>query len=88
MTERWRGHARAQGVALGRGDATAADGCRHGRGFLSRAPRGHGSEHAARWIELPVVAGQHFLLDTATLNVLGYYRDAPAVQIWNAPIVR
>ena len=30
-------------------------------------------------------AGQHFLLDTGTLFVLGYYRDIPAVRIWNAP---
>lgn len=40
----------------------------------------------ARWIGLPVLAGEHFLLGTATLNVLGYYRDAPAVQMWNAPL--
>jgi broad specificity phosphatase PhoE len=40
----------------------------------------------ARWIGLPVSAGQHFLLDTATLNVLGYYRDSPAVKVWNAPL--
>jgi broad specificity phosphatase PhoE len=42
----------------------------------------------ARWIGLPATAGQHFLLDTATLNVLGYYRDLPAVKVWNAPIAR
>jgi probable phosphoglycerate mutase len=41
-----------------------------------------------RWIGLPPAAGQHFLLDTATLNVLGYYRDSPAVKIWNAPLAR
>ena len=29
----------------------------------------------ARWIGLPAGAGQHFLLDTGTLCVLGYYRD-------------
>ncbi len=40
---------------------------------------------AARWIGLPAGAGQHFLLDTGTLNVLGYYRGTPAVKIWNAP---
>jgi probable phosphoglycerate mutase len=39
----------------------------------------------ARWIGLPPNAGQHFLLDTATLNVLGYYHESPAVKIWNAP---
>ena len=42
----------------------------------------------ARWIGLPAAAGRHFLLDTATLNILGYYRDSPAVKIWNAPIAR
>ena len=41
----------------------------------------------ARWIGLPVAAGEHFLLGTATLNVLGYYHDAPAVQMLNAPLV-
>jgi broad specificity phosphatase PhoE len=41
---------------------------------------------AARWIGLPPSAGQHFLLDTATLNVLGYYREEPAVKVWNAPL--
>jgi broad specificity phosphatase PhoE len=42
----------------------------------------------ARWIGLSPGAGQHFLLDTATLNVLGYYRDSPAVKVWNAPLAR
>jgi broad specificity phosphatase PhoE len=40
----------------------------------------------ARWIGLSSHAGQHFLLNTATLNVLGYYRDTPALKIWNAPL--
>jgi broad specificity phosphatase PhoE len=43
---------------------------------------------AARWIGLSARAGQHFLLDTATLNILGYYRDSPALKIWNAPLHR
>lgn len=38
---------------------------------------------AARWIGLPAGAGQHFLLDTGTLCVLGYYRDVPALRVWN-----
>ncbi|MBV8738756.1 MAG: histidine phosphatase family protein [Alphaproteobacteria bacterium] len=42
---------------------------------------------AARWIGLPASAGQHFLLDTGTLCVLGYYRDVPAVRIWNRPLL-
>ena len=43
---------------------------------------------AARWIHLSASYGEHFLLDTATLNVLGYYRESPAFKIWNAPIAR
>ena len=31
---------------------------------------------------------QHFLLDTGTLCVLGYYREIPAVRIWNGPLMR
>ena len=41
---------------------------------------------AARWIGQPAGAGQHFLLDTGTLCVLGYYRDVPAVKVWNGPL--
>lgn len=43
---------------------------------------------AARWINLPASHGERFLLDTATLSVLGYYYQTPAVKIWNAPIAR
>lgn len=41
----------------------------------------------ARWIGLPASCGQHFLLSTGTLCVLGYYRDVPAVRHWNAPLI-
>ena len=40
---------------------------------------------AARWLDLPVTAGAHFLLDTATVSVLSHYRGIPAVKRWNAP---
>ena len=40
---------------------------------------------AARWIGFPVIAGEHFLLDTGTLCVLGYYRETPAIEVWNRP---
>jgi broad specificity phosphatase PhoE len=43
---------------------------------------------AARWINLSASYGEHFLLDTATLNVLGYYRESPAFKMWNAPLAR
>ncbi len=41
---------------------------------------------AARWIGLPARGGQHFLLNTGTLCVLGYYQETPAVRIWNGPL--
>jgi len=42
---------------------------------------------AARWIGLPASGGQHFLLDTGSLCVLGYYRRIAAVRIWNMPLI-
>ncbi len=42
---------------------------------------------AARWIGMPPAGGQHFLLETGTLCVLGYYRESPAVRIWNGPLL-
>src|SRR5262249_27573946 len=43
---------------------------------------------AARWIGLHVADGARFLLDTATLCVMSYYRGIPATKRWNVPIVR
>jgi probable phosphoglycerate mutase len=42
---------------------------------------------AARWIGLPPSGGQHFLLNTGTLCVLGFYYEIPAVRIWNGPLI-
>ena len=42
---------------------------------------------AARWLGLPPMAGCHFLLDTATLSILSYYRNLPAIRRWNAMLV-
>lgn len=42
---------------------------------------------AARWINLPVIDGHIFVLDTATLNILGAYHDSPAIVTWNAKMV-
>jgi broad specificity phosphatase PhoE len=41
---------------------------------------------AARWLTLPPSEGQHFLLDTATMNILSFYRGIPAIKRWNAPV--
>jgi probable phosphoglycerate mutase len=42
---------------------------------------------AARWIGLPASDGQHFMLGVGSLSVLGYYREIPAVRVWNAPFI-
>ncbi|MDX6239672.1 MAG: hypothetical protein QOG10_4487 [Kribbellaceae bacterium] len=37
----------------------------------------------ARWLELGVTEGRHFVLDTATVSVLGWERGSPAIHHWN-----
>ena len=42
---------------------------------------------AARWIGLPVIDGQHLLLGTASLSILGYNPAHPEIRVialWNA----
>jgi len=39
---------------------------------------------AARWLGLPVTDGRHFELDTATVSVLGFERENPALRRWNS----
>jgi probable phosphoglycerate mutase len=41
----------------------------------------------AHWLGLPSSAGRHFLLDTATLSILSFYRGIPAIQRWNARVM-
>ena len=41
---------------------------------------------AARWLELPPLAGSNFLLETTTISVLSDYRGTPALGCWNAAI--
>ncbi|GAA1601960.1 acid phosphatase [Kribbella sancticallisti] len=38
----------------------------------------------ARWLELDVTEGRHFVLNTATVSILGWDRGSPAVHQWNA----
>lgn len=40
---------------------------------------------AARWLSLPAVNGRHFLMDTASISVLGWERDTRAIASWNHP---
>jgi probable phosphoglycerate mutase len=42
---------------------------------------------AARWIGLPLVEAQHFLLGTASLSILGcdpHHPEVPIIAVWNA----
>jgi len=38
----------------------------------------------ARWCELHPVEGQRFILDPATLSILGWERETPAIRQWNS----
>ena len=37
----------------------------------------------ARWIGLPATGGGSLALDTATISILGWDRDVPAIRRWN-----
>jgi broad specificity phosphatase PhoE len=41
---------------------------------------------AARWLGEPVASGRFYRLDTATISVLGFEREQPVLQRWNAPV--
>ena len=41
---------------------------------------------AARWLGLEAADGRLFVLGTATISVLGYERETPAMLRWNEPL--
>lgn len=42
---------------------------------------------ATRWVGVPIVNGQHFLLGTSTLSILADDRGIPAIRTWNGPLL-
>jgi len=59
-------------------------------GNVALFTHGHfGCALAARWIDLPVIEGQHLLLSTASISVLGHHPthpDVPVISQWNATV--
>lgn len=39
---------------------------------------------ALRWLGLPAVNGRQFSLDTASISLLGFEHEIPAITLWNA----
>jgi hypothetical protein len=37
----------------------------------------------ARWIDLEAGVGMRLVLDTGTVSVLGYHREARVIRLWN-----
>jgi broad specificity phosphatase PhoE len=65
-------------------DRVVADVRAHG-GRVLVFGHGHASRAlACRWLGQPVEEGRLFRLDTATVSVLGYEHEDPAVARWNA----
>jgi broad specificity phosphatase PhoE len=41
---------------------------------------------SARWLEMDPSFGRSLILSPATLSILGHEREAPALEVWNAPV--
>jgi probable phosphoglycerate mutase len=40
---------------------------------------------SARWLDEDPGFGRHLVLSPATISVLGWEREAPAIEVWNSP---
>ena len=63
---------------------------RSGDGNIALFTHGHfGCALAARWIDLPVIEGQHLLLSTASIGILGHHPthpEVPVISLWNVTV--
>jgi probable phosphoglycerate mutase len=58
------------------------------RGNVALFSHGHFlRSFGARWLGFRAEEGRLFVLEPATVSVMGYYRDVPAVLGWNAPFI-
>ncbi|HEX2459965.1 MAG TPA: histidine phosphatase family protein [Vicinamibacterales bacterium] len=58
------------------------------RGNVALFAHGHFlRSFGARWLGFRAEEGRLFVLEPATVSVMGYYRDVPAVLGWNAPFI-
>jgi broad specificity phosphatase PhoE len=59
-------------------------------GNVALFTHGHfGCALAARWIDLAVIEGQHLLLSTASVSILGHHPthpEVPVISLWNATV--
>jgi probable phosphoglycerate mutase len=54
-------------------------------GNVAAFSHGHfGRVLAVRWIGLPVIEAEHFLLSTASISILGFDNNSSAIVRWNA----
>jgi probable phosphoglycerate mutase len=42
---------------------------------------------AARWLGLPPGDGRLFMLDPASVSIVGYEHEAAAIRLWNMPVL-